>query len=80
MILSEELESKKTVSKQEVDVALDKVFSEMNSALLEKFNKKITLENVDETLNALFDAINRAQYEGSNIKVPDFKRILKDEF
>jgi len=80
MIVSLENESKKSASKKEVDAALDKIFDKMNEALRQRANKKISLENVDETLDALFDAINRAQYEGEKIKVPDFKRIIEDEF
>ena len=80
MIVSTDNESKKAASKEEINVALDKVFSKMTDALQKKEEKRITLERVDETLNALFDAINRAQYEGSNIKVPDFQRIINGEF
>jgi nucleoid DNA-binding protein len=79
VLSKEELESK-TVSRAEVDEALNKIFTEMNQALAEKSPEEVTRDKVDETLNALFEAINQSKYEGKKTKVPDFKRIINGEF
>ena len=62
--------------KNDVDVALDKIFTTVDKAIKESRSQKLTLEHVDKTLYALFDAVNRVHKEGKNVKVPDFKKIL----
>lgn len=69
----------KKTSKEEVDLAINKIFDSMNEALSEENKHKITLDKVDETLNVLFDAINRAQTEGGSTDIPDFKKILTED-
>ena len=51
----------------------------MNEALTEEHRHKITLDKVDEALNALFDAINKAQSEGGEAEIPNFKKILTED-
>jgi len=80
VVLSKEESETKTAPKEEVDLALNKIFAEMTKALEERESKKITLEKVDETLNALFEAINETKYEGKKTKVPDFTRIISGDF
>ena len=80
VILSKKDDALKTVSKEEVDSALNKIFAEMTKALEEKKSNKITLDKIDETLDALFEAINQSKFEGKNTKIPDFKRIISGDF
>lgn len=68
-------DTQKTISKEEIEVALDKIFNSVSSAINEK-ERKITLDSVDKTLNALFDAVNKASTEGKKIKIPNFSEIL----
>lgn len=69
--------SSSSVSKDEINITLDKIFDSVAKAI--KANeRKITLDKVDQTLSALFDAINKAPKEGSKIKLPDFQKILSD--
>jgi hypothetical protein len=67
-----------SISKEEIDIALNKIFDSASNAINETRQKElnITLEQVDITLKAIFDAINMAAIEGKNIKVPNFSKIL----
>ena len=49
VVLSKEEEELKTAAKEDIDAALDKIFTEMTKALEEKRENKITLDKVDET-------------------------------
>jgi nucleoid DNA-binding protein len=80
VVLSEELAKQKQVPKDEVDIALEKLFTGVEKAIKEYDRQKVSIEKVDAALDALFDAINRSPYEGNNLKIPDFKRILTGEF
>jgi nucleoid DNA-binding protein len=67
------------VSKEQVDIALNKIFDSASKAINETRNKeiKVSLEQVDATLKAIFDSINRANIEGENITIPDFNKVLQ---
>ncbi len=80
MVIVDENKNSTSVTKEEIDAALDKIFNEVSKAISQNAKNKIQLERVDETLDALFQAVNEAQQKGKDARIPDFKRIMLGEF
>lgn len=80
VVLSKEDQEAQTATKEEIDQALNRIFTEMNKALAEKKPDEIAKDKIDKVMNELFEAVNQSPYEGKKTKIPDFKRIINDEF
>ena len=80
VVLSKERQEAKTAEKGEIDQTLNKIFTEMNKALAEKEPNEIERDRINKVLNELIDAVNQSAYDGKKTKIPDFKRIIDDEF